>query len=123
MHQSGVWYVRNDGMHAYLQLHGSTASLKWVLIFCRNSAGHMVDIEPGHARLACGQLLVVRTHYGSNVGLAGGCLVCILLGDLISNVNHGRECGKCWVRMIPANHPAAFSQQLEAKLTGVFCRH
>lgn len=66
----------------------------------------MVDIEPGHAGLAGGQLLVVGTHDGSNVGLAAGCLVCVLLGDLVGDVDHGGECGKRWVGVIPANHPA-----------------
>ena len=97
-------------MQAYLQLHGGTASLQWVFIFCRYSAGLMIDIEPGDARLACGQLLVVRTHYGSNVRLAGTCFVCILLRDLVGNVDHGGESGKGWVGMVPAHHSALQTQ-------------
>ena len=83
----------------------------------------MVDIEPGHAGLACGQLLVVRAHYGSNVRLAGGGLVCILLGDLIGNVNHGGEGGKRGVRMIPADHPVMHSRMFEAALIDVYWLH
>ena len=54
----------------------------------------MIDVEPRHAGLASGQLLVVRTHNGSNVWLASGRLVSVLLRDLVCDVNHRREGGK-----------------------------
>ncbi len=66
----------------------------------------MVDIEPSHAGLARRQLLVVRTHNGGDVGLTTGCLVCVLLCDLVGDVYHGWEGGECGVGVIPADNPA-----------------
>ncbi len=66
----------------------------------------MVDIEPGHAGLAGGQLLAVGPHNGGNVGLTGRRLVRILLGDLVGDVYHGGERGKGGVGMVPAHNPA-----------------
>ena len=66
----------------------------------------MLHIEPGHAGLACHQLLAIGPHYGSNVGLTDWGLVCILLGDLVGDVDHGREGGKGWMGVIPAYHSA-----------------
>ena len=77
----------------------------------------MIDIKPGQAGLACGQLLVVGPHYGCNVGLTGGCLVCILLGDLIGDVDHGGEGGKCGVGVIPTHHSAAHTPCLRYAYT------
>jgi len=65
----------------------------------------VIDIEPGHAGLAGGQLLAVGAHNGSNVGLTGCCLVRVLLGDLVGDVYHGWEGGKGWMGMVPAHNP------------------
>lgn len=80
--------------------------MQGVLILCWDSAGLMIDIEPSHAGLAGGQLLVVRAHNGGNVGLTGSRLVCVLLCDLVGDVDHGGEGGKGGVGMIPTHNPA-----------------
>ena len=51
----------------------------------------MLHIEPRQAGLARHQLLAVRAHNGSNVGLTGCGLVSVLLRDLVGDVNHGGE--------------------------------
>lgn len=54
----------------------------------------MLHIEPGQAGLARHQLLAVRAHDGSNVGLTGCGLMSVLLCDLVGNVDHGGEGGE-----------------------------
>ena len=80
--------------------------MQGVLVLSRNTVRCMLHIEPGHVGLACHQLLTVGSDNGGNVRLTNRGLVCILLRDLIGDVDHGWEGGKGGVRVIPAHHSA-----------------